>query len=402
MFYKKLLIVTLLLLSACSSNPPVDLYEVQKDITLYTSADFAPDGRLWRLKPDNKGLMVDVSTDKGKTFSNAVRINQQQQILTAWDEEPPQIKVDLLGRIIVLYTVKEEGHNATYFSLSGDGGKHFSTPINLKDKTELAPHYLDVLAVDSNGGIHIIWHDSRDNEKNKLLGDGILSLAYTQIKHINDAVYPTRKVAGKLCSCCLTALAIDIDNMPVALGRFVFADGFRDHGLVKINSAESNIKPQKINSDNWKFDGCPSHGPALSIAKDGHYHMTWFTQGDNYKGLFYAYSSNQGKKISVPLQVGQSKFVAGKPDVMAVVKQVALVWKEFDGERTLLKAMLSRDRGENWSTEQTIATSNSASLRPKIINDGNNLYVSWSSADHGLRVFRLKAKSFWVQLAGKL
>lgn len=394
MFYKKYLIVTLLLLSACSSNRVVNLIEVQKDITLYTSADFSPDGRLWRLKPDNEGVMVDVSTDKGKTFSNAVRINQHPQVITAWDEEPPQIKVDLLGRIIVLYTVKEEGHNATYLSLSGDAGKHFSTPVNLKDKTGLAPHYLDVMAVDSNGGIHIIWHDSRNNAENKLLGEGILSLAYTQINHINDAVYPSRKVASKLCSCCLTALAIDTDNKPVALGRFIFANGFRDHGLVKIESADTNINPRRINQDNWKFDGCPSHGPALSIAKDGRYHMTWFTQGDNYKGLYYAYSANRGKKISAPLQVGQSNFVAGKPDVMAVGKQVALTWKEFDGEQSLLKAMLSSDRGENWSTVQTIATSSMASLRPRIINDKNNMYVSWSSADHGLRMFRLKAKSF--------
>jgi hypothetical protein len=145
-----------------------------------------------------------------------------------------------------------------------------------------------------------------------------------------------------------------------------------------------------VTYDEWQLEACPEHGPALSIDDGGRHHIIWFTQGRQRQGLFYAYSDDQGKHFSEPVALGDKTGLPGHGDVLALGAQVALVWKEFDGENTHIMAMQSQDKGTHWSSPSAIASSGSASDHPFLITDGKSIFLSWNSQDHGYRLIPVK------------
>lgn len=391
-FYQvfSLLLVLSMGITGCNTLSGYTSGGSQANMVLYVAADFGPSGRLWRLTPYANAIKVDYSEDLGKTFSEPVKVNSMPQAIQAWKEEPPVIRVDRQGRIHVLYVAKENGRNTTWFSTSADGGNHFSEPINLRTRTAEASHYLDVMAIDSTGRAHVVWHDERDSEQYEAQGSGVLSLYYASIQDPQQAEFRSRKIAGSLCSCCRTTIDIDTDDQPVVLGRFVFDGGARDHAILKIPTDGKPDSLRRISNDNWQIDGCPSQGPALSIAEDGRYHVAWFMQGSERQGLFYAHSADSGPRISEPMPVGHREALPKHPDVLALGNDVVLAWKEFDGTQTKVRSMVSLDRGETWSTPKTLTASKAASIRPELITDGKAIYLSWNSADQEYQLIPIK------------
>ena len=60
-----------------------------------------------------------------------------------------------------------------------------------------------------------------------------------------------------------------------------------------------------------------------------------------------------------------------------------MVWKEFDGDKTVVNLMVSHDDGANWSRPRTIASTTDASDHPLLISDGRRTYLSWMTKADG-------------------
>ncbi|MDP1614818.1 MAG: sialidase family protein, partial [Methylococcales bacterium] len=119
-------------------------------------------------------------------------------------------------------------------------------------------------------------------------------------------------------------------------------------------------------------------------------HMAWFTQGEKRSGIFYAWSDDQGKTFSNPMQVGDQDKLPGRADVLALDKQVALAWKVFDGTQTRVEAMYSTDGGLRWSKPQVVAETATQSAHPALITDGKQIFLSWNSIDTGFRLIPIR------------
>lgn len=358
---------------------------------IYTAAAFGPDGRLWRIVPSQNFVSVDYSTDYGKSFSKQVRVNPIDMPIHLWDENPPTLSVDRKGRIYVLYFADDEKASTSFFSYS-DNGTQFSVPIKISTEANHWYHYQTEMLIDVTNRVHFIWHDVRDRAEYKKQGGGDLSIYHTATKVGETIQFPAfdRRIAKNICSCCRTAMAGDIDGSLVILARFVYPGNIRDHGLLKLSADGEASEPWRVTFDDWQIEGCPAHGPALSISADGRYHITWFTQGEKRSGLFYAWSDDQGKTFSDPIQIGDSNRLPGRGDVLALGRQVALVWKIFDGDKTYIEAMYSEDRGLHWSMPRSIAESSSQSTHPALISDGKQIFLSWNSMDTGYRLIPIK------------
>jgi hypothetical protein len=48
----------------------------------------------------------------------------------------------------------------------------------------------------------------------------------------------------------------------------------------------------------------------------------------------------------------------------------AIVWKQFDGEKTSVNLMTSMDDGKTWSQARVVATTSDASDHPLLVWDG--------------------------------
>lgn len=350
------------------------------------SVAFGPDGRLWRLLPGENFAYVDSSSDKGVTFHRPVRVNPSPQKISASPENPPVISVDESGRVFVLFYADEVQPGTTYFSVSSDGGRHFEPPVRISDHADRARHYRNAMVTGKNGDVHVFWHDLRDKEEDRRLGESVLSLYYATVESTDNLRFDNQKITGGVCSCCRTPVALDVDGNPVLFARLVFEGSIRDHGIIKL-TPEGPTAPKRVTFDDWVIEACPEHGPALAISENGRYHFAWFTLGDKRRGIFYARSDDGGGTLSEPMPLGDIKGLPSHPDVLALGKQVVLAWQQYDGRLTRVMAMHSEDGGETWSTARSIAdTTSSAANYPKLVTDGEKVFLSWYARDHGYRL----------------
>ncbi|HEY0720135.1 MAG TPA: sialidase family protein [Gammaproteobacteria bacterium] len=352
---------------------------------------FDQHGTLWVASVQEGHLQLVHSSDSGMSYSAPVQVNAQPEAIAADGENRPKIAVDGDGILYLSWTrlfAEKPFSGDIRFSRSSDGGKSFSPPVTVNDNREVISHRFDALGVNQRGELYIAWLDKRDQSSAQRAGqkyDGA-ALYYAVSRDGGRHFDKNVKVVDHSCECCRVAMAMDRDGVPVVLWRHVYDGNVRDHALQRLDGRST---PQRATHDAWRIDACPHHGPALAIGSDGNYHQVWFSGAEEQHGLFYARSADQGKSFSTPLRFGNDAAQAGHADVLSRVNAVFIVWKEFDGNATLIRMMRSTDNGQHWDAPQSVATSHGPSDHPLLIADRTSVYLSWNTAQEGYRLIAL-------------
>ena len=126
--------------------------------------------------------------------------------------------------------------------------------------------------------------------------------------------------------------------------------------------------------DDWRVDVCPHHGPSLARNAAGRLHAVWFRQSTKNSGVFYGRLREGG--VEWQRRIGGQ--TAEHADLAVTGNRVALAWKEFDGERSRLRAMISDDGGEHWR-EHALAVTAGASDQPRVLVRAGAFYVFWNT-----------------------
>jgi hypothetical protein len=383
--------------AAASSAAPVDREALWKKSlakpSLAVTGDFDENGRLWLAAIRGQHVYVSYSDDHGVTRSAPVKVNAEPESILGDGENRPKIIVRN-GVVYISYTQglakPMTGH--IRFSRSLDGGKTFSQPVTVNDNLEIISHRFDVMGVNSRGQIFIAWLDKRDLSAAAKKGEKYagLGLYYAVSDDGGKSFHPNIKATDHACECCRVAMAMDTDGYPVVVWRHVYDTNIRDHALVRL---DGKMVPVRLSHENWNVAGCPHHGPSLSIAADGVYHATWFSNAAQQRGLFYAHSTDQGKTFSSPLNFGNIEAQPAHPYVLSLGSRVYLAWKEFDGESTVIMGMASADRGTSWSAPQKWATTSDVSDSPLLIGASDRVYLSWNTKNEGYRLVEIGAES---------
>lgn len=359
---------------------------------LATSGVFDEQGRLWLAWAFGGHVYVNRSDDRGATFSPPVPVNRIPERVAADGENRPKIAV-ADGRVYVSWTLRTKGRYTgdVRFSRSLDGGADFAEPITVNDNRERISHRFDALAVAPNGDLYIAWLDKRDLAAAKREGRPYrgAALYYARSTDGGASFGENRKVLDHSCECCRVVMEMDRRGLPVILWRHIFGDNIRDHALVRFTAAERFAEPSRASHDQWKVDACPHHGPDLSIAEDGVYHLAWFNNAPERHGLFYSRSEDDGATLAEPLPFGDYEQAAAHPQVVSLGTRVYLAWKAFDGQRGRVEAMHSEDGGRSWSAPWRVADTAGESDHPQLLRDGERVYLSWQSRDEGYRLIPL-------------
>src|SRR3569832_1639429 len=266
-----------------------------KQQTLAVSVAFDGEGRLWRARVQDGHVLVDRSDNEGASFGAPVTVNPDKEVVAAEGDSAPKIALAADGAIYVSYTqlLNKPFSGDIRFSRSHDGGKRFSAPVPVNDNRDVIGHRFDALIVGRDGKVYVVWLDKRDKAVAKQRGEEYAGAAlYYAVSTDRGASFTAnRKLADHTCECCRIALDLAPDGRPVAIWRHVFEGGERDHALMKFDGQST---PRRVTHDRWRIDACPHHGPALSIAADGHHHLAWFDNAPDARGLFYARSTDGG------------------------------------------------------------------------------------------------------------
>jgi hypothetical protein len=353
------------------------------------------DGTLWLAWAAGGHVSVARSADHGGTFSPPVVLNADAAAMDNGPDARPKIVQDRNRRLIVAWSIfKDRNWNAqVLLTQSTDGGRSFVPPHPVSD--DPASQRFEALDVLPSGELFAAWIDKRDAVIAKKAGQDYpgAALAFAWSKDGGATMTPARIAQDNSCECCRLAVALTPSGQPAVLFRNIYDHDVRDHAVTTFGADGAPGPVHRVSVDDYRIDGCPHHGPSLSISPDGTYHAAWFTNGTVRKGLFYARSMDGGGSFSTPMALSSPDRHPTRPYVLATRDTVYLVWKEFDGEHTGIYMRRSRDDGATWSDPVAIARTNDESDHPLLVSDGRRVFLSWLTQDEGYRLMPLDASS---------
>jgi hypothetical protein len=349
---------------------------------------FGPDGTLWLAWMAGGQISVARSNDAGHSFSTPVEVTREKLNLDWGPDARPKIVIDRNGGIALAFSIfRDKAFNGqVLYTRSADGGKAFSElrPITASNESQR----FEALGLDADGTLFAAWLDKRNRVPAQQRGqtyDG--AGLFFASSNDGGATYSEARLAqDNTCECCRLGLAFAGPGRPVIVFRNIFEGGVRDHAVVTFSDPATPGEVHRVSRDDWQIAACPHHGPSLSISAAGTYHVAWYTNGKVRKGLFYARSRDGGATFSEPMPIGRPDRNPTRPYVIAGPREAAMVWKEFDGEKTTVNLMTSRDDGATWSPAKTIASTTDASDHPLLVSDGRRSYLSWMTKADGYRI----------------
>jgi hypothetical protein len=363
---------------------------------LAMGAAFAPDGVLWvvGLNPARR-LFVQHSADAGLTWGAPRLLDIGQDVVSAHGENRPKIAFGPSGHAVITYTqpLSRPYTGEIRMLRSDDGGRSFSAPFTVHRDRQLITHRFESVAFDAQGVLHTVWVDKRDLEALKARSRGP-SVAYrgaaiyrNESRDGGQTFGPDIKVADHSCECCRIALAPTPSGGLAALWRHVFEPNERDHAFATFAAlgggtphgaaAEGQVPagvPMRATWDRWALDACPHHGPGLAPAAAGGYHAVWFGIRAGVPAVRYGRLDAQGAPASGVQALPDA--AAEHADVISAGRNLAIVWRSFDGEATRLRAWVSDDDGRSFRLRD-LARSADDNDHPRLVRRGDDIFAVW-------------------------
>ena len=349
------------------------------------------DGQLWLVWTAGGQVSIAKSKDLGKSFSSPISLAQHGKYLDTGGDTRPQIVIDDQGRIMVAYSFfKDTNWNAQINTIqSTDDGKTFTTPKSIVRDT--SSQRFPVMQLQNGKDIFMAWIDKRLILQSKHSTDPLLggAIAYGWLNS-EGVISNNEQIAHPhSCECCRIGVALTQDQLPILDYRAIFEGGVRDHVSQLIQKNKFPGKIQRIADDGWKTDICPHQGPSIAVSADGTIHTTWFTQGSNLQGLFYANSNNGGSSYSPARKLGSDSSNASRAYLFAMSHQVWMVWKEFDGKVSSVYGQRSNDDGKTWTNPYVLSKTIGYSDHPLLTSYNNKVYLSWLTRHDGYQLTEL-------------
>ncbi len=353
---------------------------------------FAPDGSLWLAWSAAGRISVARSLDLARSFAPPASVTPDVGELDWGPDARPKIAVDRDGRVFLAFSVfKDKAFNGQVFlTRSVDGGHTFTPPASITANAE--SQRFEAIALDADGSLFAAWLDKRNRVPAKARGETYVgaALAFAWSGDHGATVSDTRIAQDNTCECCRLGIAFAGPGRPAVVFRNVFDGTVRDHAVTTFVDPRTPGPIYRVSVDDWKTDVCPHQGPSLAISAQGTYHVTWFTNGNVRKGVFYARSSDGGRTFSDPVPIGLADHNPSRPFLIAAEDTLWLVWKEFDGQKTTVPAMISHDDGRTWSKPDIVAETSDASDHPQLIANGRRVFLSWQTRAEGYRLVSLE------------
>jgi len=234
---------------------------------------------------------VSVSADSGGHWSEPVRLNPVAGFVSSYPESRPVAAWGRDGLLVAAWAAKRERGNGDDLGVraSADGGRSWGTMSLVNDdRSDPTSGYHGFAAIDvlPDGRPLVAWVDGRTSAG--LADEPEVAEIYTSTSRDGGATWSRDTwVAGDVCPCCRIAMksAQEADGaITVALAYRGATNDLRDPRVVVSRDGGARFTLDTLVSrDRWKLPGCPSVGPALTLAAGGSGHYLWFT-GESLDG----------------------------------------------------------------------------------------------------------------------
>ncbi|HTD90628.1 MAG TPA: sialidase family protein [Burkholderiales bacterium] len=376
--------VGFMLLAWACANAQHAGHEDAVRVELAASAAFDAQGVLWVVSKSGGHVMLRRSADAGKSWSAAQAVNAVPEGIGAEGDARPKIALGTRSEVYVTWTqpLSKPYSGDIRFARSIDAGKTFSVPLTVHTDRQEITHRFDALTVTRDGKLFIAWIDKRDMMAAGKGANYQGAAVYFAVSDNRGASFGgDHKLADHSCECCRIAMLPRDDGSVLALWRHVFEPNVRDHALGVMHADGRVSAVRRATFDDWAVDICPHHGPSLAADAAGMLHAVWFTQGAKRAGVFYGRLRLSGDGgVDALRRVGGE--AAAHADLAVSGKRVVVVWKEYDGTRSRLRAMMSDNGGDTWRERDLLATAG-ASDQPRALTHAGRIYAFWNTQREG-------------------
>lgn len=336
-------------------------------------------GHLWVVDTVGEHVRARRSDDMGRTFAVSTIVNPTGEPIYAEGENRPKIALGPKGELYVTWSQprKLPWTGFVRFSRSLDGGAHFDTPTTVHaDRAEIT-HRFDSLAVDGKGNIVVAWIDKRDVEAAKKTGKPYLGAAtyYSWSTDRGAHFAPERKIVDESCECCRIALARAPDGSIEAFFRAIYGDNIRDHAFATLPVGSTSPKVERATFTQWHIEGCPHHGPSLSIDAKGTRHAVWFSAADGKATIWYGQLTPGAPPAHLATVATAG---ASHADLLADGTHVWIAYHQMSPVGLDLMLRESTDGGASFSEPRQIAHTANESGWPKLVLWNHRAFVAWN------------------------
>ena len=262
-----------------------------------------------------------------KPLGEAVRVNPEKGVATAWRGDQPTIETTSDGNVYIGWTARVEtadgAANDLYLSVSRDRGATFDAPVKVNDDKIAADRGMHSLEIDKTGRIYFAWLDerylktaaapekppesNRDAAKHEHAEPN--REVYLAVSSDNGKTFAAnKKIAADACPCCKTSLTIAPDGRLYIAWRQVLDGDFRHIAVSSsIDGGNSFAPPSIVSDDRWQINACPVSGAGLAVDSKNVLTVVWFTAGQaGTPGIYTARSTDGGATFSPRALIGEN------------------------------------------------------------------------------------------------
>ncbi len=330
------------------------------------------------------------SADSGAHFSAPVRLNLRRSHVSSYPESRPVAAFGANGSVVAAWAASRDTGEAAddiVARASDDGGASFGPEVVLNDDHALAGStYHGFIALDATpqGRFHAAWIDGRSIA----LGPGEVEPAIAEIwsaaSDDGGATWGANvRAAANVCPCCRPSLRVSASLL--ALSYRGEQDSLRDPRLALSRDGGMTFALDTlVSADGWSLAGCPSTGPALTLARDGG-QVAWYTGAAGRKGV-YARAWRAGLGASGPVvALDDSLRDAGQP-LLAAMGPVTLVGVVASAEPSR-RVLALRTLGPSGARSSWLPLGADASSAAIAAQDARHALAAWiESSDAGPRL----------------
>lgn len=333
-----------------------------------------------------------------KLSGQRVRVNKIEGEAKTWAGDPPTIAAGSDGTIYVGWTrrVKTAEGSGTdlMLSVSHDGGRTFDEPVKVNDDALPASHGMHSLAIGKNGEVFAAWLDERALRANTAVHAVHHSNA-TESAEPNSEVYfavssdggrtfsKNRKIAGDVCPCCKTSMAVAPDGRLYLSWRQVLPGSFRHIAVAASDDRGVTFKqPVIVSDDQWELHACPVSGASMAAGAGGSLEVIWYTAGQAGNPGIYKAESKDGGRSFGPRSLISSEAMSGLPVLLRVENDAAIYVFGASDSRVSLA-----------SSDQPLVDEVPEGSAPAAVLSGGKVITAFVRRNGNARSVRLAAKN---------
>lgn len=302
---------------------------------------------------DTTDIFVAVSLDGGRSFGAPQRVNTVPGDARVSGEQPPRVALipdpDGFPQPLVAWTRNYPAGTRIVWSTTLDGttfaparivpgadgaGNRGWESLGRGNGEQVVALWLDHREVANEPGAPMHRHEAGDAARmdmpaprpqeaapgDRSARDPVERAALSRLWFASlDGAIPPRPIAGGVCYCCKTAMAVS-GAWIAAAWRHVYPGNQRDIAFAQsMDGGRTFSAPVRVSADNWKFDGCPENGPAIAIDRKGIVHVAWVTPRGGSEGAplaLYTASTADGSVFSPRSEV-RTAGAAGHVQIVA-------------------------------------------------------------------------------------